>query len=399
MKSTFYKVDKISVLFSPRKILLGVGAAKQVGKEARSLGGKRALIVTDEGVMRAGLLQGIQESLEAEKLQVGIFDKVESEPPARVVDECVKLALDGGYDLLIGVGGGSSLDTTKGVSIVVTNKGKIMDYIGTDTVPKEGIPKILIPTTAGTGSEVTRALVITDETANTKKVVFDAFLLADVAIVDPLLALPLPPEVTANTGIDALVHAIESYVCVNATPFSNILAIEAISLIAENLPTAYAKGSTIEARFNMAFAALIAGSALASAGAGAVHGLAYPIGTEYHLPHGRANAIMLPHVMDYNKLGNLRKFAQIAQAMGENIEALSTFEAAGKAVEAVKRLLGNLGVSFRLTDYKATESDLPKLVKGGMVQSRLFAVNPRDLTEKEVESIYQKALGNLKAQG
>jgi alcohol dehydrogenase class IV len=256
-----------------------------------------------------------------------------------------------------------------------------------------GIPKILIPTTAGTGSEATRALVLTDEASNTKKVVVDGYLLADVAIIDPLLTLSLPPAITANTGIDALVHAIESYVCVNATPYSDILAIEAIQLIADNLPTAYAKGNNMEARFNMAFAASIAGASFTSSGLGAIHGLSYILGTEYHMPHGKANSIMMPHVMDYNKLGNLTKFAHIAEAMGEDIEGLSLFEAAEESVTAVKRLLTSLDMSFMLPDHNIPQSDLPKLVKGGMAQARLFGVNPRDLTEKDVEGIYRKAFG------
>ena len=390
--SSLYKPDKLSNLYSPSRILLGLGASKQLGKEVKSLGAKKVLIITDQGLVKAGQVQGIHESLEAEELTVGIFDKVEAEPPARVFDECAKIAVNEGYDLLIGVGGGSSLDVTKGVSILVTNRGGIIDYVGIGTIPKAGIPKILVPTTAGSGSETTWALVLTDEAENTKKVVSSPLLLADVVVVDPLLTLSLPPVVTADTGIDALVHAIESYVSVNATPFSEIMALEAISLIAENLPAAYAKGSNVEARYNMALAALIAGLCIGSAGLGAVHGLAYVLGTEYHTAHGRANAIMLPHVMDYNKLGNLKKFARIAQAMGENVSGLSTIEAAERAVSAIKRMLDCLDISTRLVDYKATEADLPKLVKGGMAQSRLFGVNPRDLQEADVKNIYLSAL-------
>jgi alcohol dehydrogenase class IV len=307
MKSSFYTPDKISTFLSPNKITLGVGAAREIGVECKALGGKRALIITDPGVVAAGLIEGIKESLESEGIRIGIFDKVVAEPPSRVIDESAQIARDEGYDIVIGVGGGSSLDAAKGASLMAVNKGKVLDYAGIDLVPRAGLLKILLPTTGGTGSEVTRVFVVTDEAENTKKVVYSNFNLADLAVIDPLLSLSMPSVVTAETGIDALVHAIETYVSVNATPFSDILAIEAIRLIAENLPIAYAKGGNLEARYNMALAANLAGLAFTSGGLGAVHGLAYVLGTEYHLSHGRSNAIMLPHVMEYNKIGGFTR--------------------------------------------------------------------------------------------
>ncbi len=385
------KCSQTSIFWSPNKIILGAGAARQIGKEARSLGGTKALLVTDPGVAEAGLLRGIREALEAEKIQADVFDGVIPEPPARVVDECARLARSEKYDVIIGIGGGSSLDTAKGVSIMATNEGKVLDYAGVDLVGKRGLPKILVPTTAGTGSEVSRVFVITNEEDNTKRAVYSSFVLADVAVVDPMLSLSMPPAVTADTGIDALVHAIESYVSVSATPFSDLFALEAIRLIAENLPVAYAKGSNLEARNNMMLAATMAGMAFTSGGLGAVHGLAYVLGTEYHLAHGRSNAIMLPYVMDYNKIGNLKKYARIARAMGENIEGLSSFEAAEKAVAAVKRLLAGVNISIKLADYGVSREDLPKLVEGGMKQARLFATNPRDLAEEDVKNVYSLA--------
>lgn len=391
MKNSFYNPDKISTFFSPNKIILGIGAEKQTGKEAKALGGRKALIVTDPGVVKEGLIKGVKTSLESEKIYTGIFDKVEAEPPAHVVDKCAQIAREEGYDIIIGIGGGSSLDTAKGASIMAVNKGKVLDYAGMDLVTKKGLPKILLPTTGGTGSEVTRVFVVTDEAENTKKAVYSNFNLADVAIVDPLLTISMPRNVTSDTGIDALVHAIESFVSVNATPFSDILALEAIRLIADNLPIAYAKGSSIEARYNMILAANLAGLAIASGGVAAVHGLAYVLGTEYHLSHGRSNAIMLPYVMDHNKIGNLHKYAKIAKAMGEHIEGLSFHEAAGKSLEAVKKLLEAVNISIKLPDYGIPKEDLPKLVEGGMKLARLFVPNPRDLTKEDVEKIYAGA--------
>jgi alcohol dehydrogenase class IV len=391
MKSSFYTPDKISTFLSPNKIMLGVGAAREIGVECKALGGKRALIITDPGVVAAGLIEGIQESLESEGIRIGIFDKVVAEPPSRVIDESAQIARDEGYDIVIGVGGGSSLDAAKGASLMAVNKGTVLDYAGIDLVPRAGLLKILLPTTGGTGSEVTRVFVVTDEAENTKKVVYSNFNLADLAVIDPLLSLSMPSVVTAKTGIDALVHAIETYVSVNATPFSDILAIEAIRLIAENLPIAYAKGNNLEARYNMALAADLAGLAFTSGGLGAVHGLAYVLGTEYHLSHGRSNAIMLPHVMEYNRIGGLRRYARIAKAMGEGIQGLSAYDAAGKSIDVVKRLLEAVAISIKLSDYGIYEKDLPRLVEGGIKQTRLFVPNPRDLTKGDVEKIYEMA--------
>jgi alcohol dehydrogenase len=389
MFETSRDLEKIAVLLSPQKTILGKGALEQVGREAAALGGRRVLLVTDPGVVKAGLLEIPQRSLEGEGLTVEVFDGVEADPPVRVVDACIQRVREKEIDLVVGIGGGSALDVAKGAAALAPNGGKALDYVGLDTVPQRGLAKILIPTTAGTGSEATRVFVMTDEADNTKKVVYSNFLLAEVAILDPLLTLSLPPVVTADTGMDALVHAIEAYVSVNTTPFAEILSLAAIRLIAGYLPKACAKGSQVEARYYMLLAANLAGTAFTSGGLGAVHGLAYVLGTEYHLSHGRSNAVMLPRVMEYNLSGNFRKYAEIASAMGEAVTGLSPWEAAAKAVDAVKRLLEIINLPADLSAYGIPKSDLPKLVKGGMKQARLFIPNPKDLTEKDVEAIYR----------
>jgi alcohol dehydrogenase class IV len=382
---------KTHAFFSPNRILFGIDAVNGVAAEVKQLGGKKVLIVTDPGLIEAGLVEAIKASLDSGGIAFSLYDQVEPEPPARIVDQCTRYLKDENCDLIIGVGGGSSLDVAKGASIMATNEGSILDYSGADVVTKRGLPKILIPTTAGTGSEVTRILVITDEASNIKKAVYSKHVLSDVAIVDPMMTLSMPPKVTADTGIDALVHAIEAYVSANATPFSDILAIEAITLIAENVPMAFAKGENVEARYHMSLAATIAGLAFGSGGLGAVHALSNPLGIEYHLPHGRTNAIMLPHVMTYNLIGNPTKFAWIAEAMGEEVEGLSPMEAGALAVEAVKELLNQLNISIRLRDYDIPQKEIPKLVEGTMTVSRLFVPNPRNLTQEDVEEIFRVA--------
>jgi alcohol dehydrogenase class IV len=391
MNQAFYEIHKVINFYSPKKTILGQNIVGKVGDEVKILGGRKSIIVTDPGIVSAGYVQVVEDALHAQQIEVGIFDRVEPEPPARLVAECTKMIREGKYDVVIGLGGGSALDIAKGASLMINNPGTIVDYAGIDRVPKAGLPHILIPTTAGTGSEATRSLVVTDERDNTKKSIASSFVIPEVAILDPMLTLSMPPHITANTGMDALVHAIESYVSATTTPYAEILAIEAVSLIAHNLPLAYSKGSNGIARYNMLLAANIAGLAFASSRLGAVHGLAYVIDIAYHLPHGRANAIMLPHVMNFNKTANLRKFAKIAEAMGENVQGLSMYEAAEKSVEAVKNLLNAIQIPFGLSQYGISRDDLPKLVEGGMRQARLFVPNPRDLTQEDVRSIYEGA--------
>jgi len=379
------------VFRSPNRILFGIDAVKGVATEVKQLGGSKVLVVTDPGVVEAGLVEPIKGSLDSENIPFSLYDKVEPEPPARVVEECSQYLRDQNCDLIIGVGGGSSLDVAKGASIMATNEGSVLSFAGMELVPNRGLPKILIPTTAGTGSEVTRVFVITDEASHVKKAVFSSYVLSDVAIVDPMMTLSMPPKVTADTGVDALVHAIETYVAFTATPFSDLLAIEAIALIAENLTKAFAKGQNVEARYNMSLAATISGLAFGSGGLGAVHSLSNPLGIEFHLTHGRTNAIMLPHVMSFNLIGNPTRFAEIAEAMGEEVEGLSPMEAAPLAVEAVKELLSHLKIPIQLRDYDISEKDIPKLVEGAMRASHLFMPNPRDLTKEDVEQIYRMA--------
>lgn len=382
---------KTHVFLSPNRILFGIDAVKGLAAEVKQLGGSKVLVVTDPGVVGAGLVEAIKDPLDSEGISFSVYDKVEPEPAARVVEQCTQYLRDENCDLIIGVGGGSSLDVAKGASIMGTNEGRVLDFAGMDLVPKRGVPKILVPTTAGTGSEVTRVFVMTDEESDLKKAVYSIYALADVAVVDPMMTLSMPPKVTADTGIDALVHAIETYVAMTATPFSDIFAIEAIALIAENVTKAFAKGENLEARYNMSLAATIAGLAFGSGGLGAVHALSNPLGILYHLPHGRTNAIMLPHIMAFNLIGNPAKFAQIAEAMGEEVEGLSDMEAATLAVDAVKELLDQLKIPIQLRDYDIPQKDIPRLVEGAMKVSRLFVFNPRDLTQEDVEEIYRMA--------
>jgi alcohol dehydrogenase class IV len=379
--------------YSPHKIIFGRETVKGVAEEVGLLGGTKVFIVTDRGVEKAGLLRPVLESLEAGHKRFCIYDQVEPEPMDHVVEEATATFRSEGCDLILGVGGGSCLDVAKGVSILATNEVSLSNLYGINLVKKRGIPKILIPTTSGSGSEVTRGVVLTDEKGKTKKVIFSPHVLSDVALIDPVLALSMPPVLTADTGMDALVHAIEAYVSVEANPFSDTFAETAIRLIAKYLPIAWAKGSNFEARYHMSLAATLAGLAFGSGGLGAVHGLAYVLGTEFHMSHGRSNAVMLVHVMRFNLCANRDKYGRIALFMGKAIDGLSSTEASQLAAEAVQELLETLQIPFHLREYGIIhEADLSKLVEGGLKQSRLFAPNPRDLTEQDVHLIYQSAI-------
>jgi alcohol dehydrogenase len=383
--------NKTHFFYSPNKVVFGLDAIKSLGSEALQLGARKALIVTDPGVVKTDLLQPAKASLESAGIPFIIYDRVEPEPPIRCVNEATSQFRSEGCDVIVGFGGGSSLDVAKGISLLATNGGNLLDLCGIDLVKKKGVPKILIPTTSGTGSEVTRVLVVTDEKNNTKEVVNSIHVLADVAIVDPLLTLTVPPRVTADSGMDALVHSIETYVSVNATPYSDIFAEKAVQWIGQYLPTAWAKGSNLEARYFMSLAATYGGTAFASGGLGAVHALAYPIGTEYHLAHGRSNAIMLPHIMKFNLSGNPEKYASVAGFMGKRTEGIPAMKGALLAIEAIQELLETLQIPYRLRDYGISKKDFPTLVEGAMRFARLFVPNPRDLTEEDVQYIYEQA--------
>ncbi len=390
MQTDFYFADRQSVFFSPRKLVLSVGASKTVGAEVKALGSRKSLIVTDPGVLGTGTVEAIRESILAEGVEVIVFDRVEIETPARVIDECAAFARREKCDAVIGLGGGTVLDTTKGASLMAINKGSVLDYEGVGRVPLGGLPKVMIPTTAGSGSEVTRAFGVTDEAHKAKTAVVTSHNLADVVILDPLLTRSLPPVVTAETGLDALAHAVESYTSPHATPFSDMLAFEAIRLVGKSLLTAYCKGDNIEARLDMLLAASLAGLAFTSGSLGAPHALGFVLEEEFGLPHARAVSLMLPLIMEYNRIAALPRFASVAAALGEETGRLSADEAAARAVLAVERLLGQMGISRAFDDYGISRDDVPRMAARAAKQARLLGMNTRAIGEEDVFAIFMR---------
>lgn len=382
----------VRVFSTTPRIVMGPSSVKTLGAEVRKRGATRVLVVTDKGVIQAGLLKPIEDSLKASKIKFQVFDKVEPDPRYEIVAGCVETARQARAQMLIGLGGGSPMDITKTAAVMITNKGPIGAYFGIDLVPKPGIPTILIPTTAGTGSEVTPIAILSDEGEKLKKGIVSPYLYPSVGILDPELTIGLPPAVTAATGMDALIHAIEAYTSINATTITDMYCVKAIELIYKNIRTAFAKGDNIEARTAMMEGALLAGIGFANAGVTAVHAFAYPIGAEFHIPHGVANTLMLPHVIRFNVLGNLEKFAQLAKPFGIPVEGLDDLAVVDKVVAAIDRLADDLQVPRHLADFGVKENDISRLAEGVMKVTRLLANNPRTLTLKDAERIYRAAL-------
>jgi alcohol dehydrogenase class IV len=375
-----------------KKIVFGNGAFDTLPDHIRELKASRPLVVLDKNLAGTGFRDRIKELLNKEGFKMTLFDQqVEAEPRLEVADEGAKAALKGKCDIVIGIGGGSAMDVAKAVAVLAANKNKASDYLGLNKVPGPGLPKIMIPTTAGTGSEVTFTSVFVRQNLKKKEGMNSPYLYPELALLDPTLTLTLPPVATASTGIDALCHAIESYTSVNASPMSEMFSMEAIQLISSSLRTCVHDGANLEARESMLLGSLYAGLGLANAGVGAVHSLSYPLGGKYGVSHGLANTVMLPHGMSFNLPGALEKFAIIADIMGEVIDDLPLREAAYLAVEAVQSLIEDCGVYTTLEDLNIPEEDFPEIAKLAMTVTRPLENNPRKVTIEDAIEIYGEA--------
>lgn len=383
--------DVIYPFRTPELVYLGVGAFAKLGPEARRLGAARALIVTDRGVAGAGIAERARLALEQAGVDAVVYDETKAEPDFENVDQCLETARAAMVDLLVGLGGGSSMDLAKGVAAMMTNSGRLIDYYGTDKLTVPALRVIAIPTTSGTGSEATPNAIFTDHAEKLKKGVVSPYLLPAVAIVDPALTLTTPAHVTAATGMDALTHAVESYTSRKATCQTDLYSFEAIRRIAPNLRTAVFDGSSLPARREMAFASFFAGVAIANAGTGAVHAMAYPLGGQFGVPHGVSNALLMPYVLELNVLGNIQKFAAIAGALGEQTEGLSTREAAQVAVDAIRQLSVDVGIPQRMRDVGVPRDAIGGMASAAIQITRLMDNNPRTLSVEEVRSVYEAA--------
>ena len=375
----------------PTKIIFGNNSVKQLGNVVAQLGGSRVFLVADPGLQKAGIVQNITEILTSSKIPFTLYDKVTPEPGLKLADAGFTLAKKNKADCVIGVGGGSALDIAKAVSILLTNGGKAEDYLGLGKIKLQGVPKIMIPTTAGTGAEVTFTAVFINEKTNSKGGMNGDPLYPDAAILDPALTLSLPPSVTAATGIDAFTHALEAFVSTQANAISDMYALEAMDLISRNLVIAYANSANLEARSAMLLGSLLGGKALATAGVGLVHAMAYPLGGMFNTAHGLANAVLLPYVVEYNIIGNPEKFTTIAQIMGYDTDGLPIRNAAELAVEAIHQLNADVGIPGTLSALDIPADKIPEMAKIALTVTRPVENNPRKPTLEEVIAVYEAA--------
>lgn len=373
----------------PTRIEFGNGVSATVGDEAKGLGGSHALVVADPGIVSASLLDPVLSNLQKAEINVTVFDDVAPNPRDTSVARGAEVALSKGCDVLVAVGGGSPMDTAKAIGVIQQEGGKITDYEGLGIVTKPITPLIAIPTTAGTGSEVTFWSVITDTARSFKMSVGSPLIAARVALVDPQLTVGLPAILTAATGMDALTHAVEGLTATLSEPLTDSLAVSAIRLISKSLRQAYANGGNLEARHDMMLASLLAGVAFGNSDIGGVHCMGEAIGGLYDTPHGIAMAIYLPFVAEFNCIAVPEKFAVVAEALGEDVAHLSMVEVAKRAPEAIRKLAEDVRIPSA-TEVGVRREDFPRLAKAASINVSVES-NPRVAGEQDFLDMYDAA--------
>jgi len=378
---------------SAKRISFGYGKISDLGKEARNLVAKNVLLVSDKNLNRLGIIGKVKKILESENLKVVSYDEVNPEPELEIVDKCAELGKKENCNLVIGIGGGSVLDVAKATAILLTNEGKAEDYQGFGKkIKKPGVKTILIPTTAGTGSEVTPTAVFINRKKKIKLGINSPYLFADLALLDPELTLSLPKEITASTGMDALTHAIESYVANRSSPVSDMFALKAFELIWGNLPLAVENGQDIQVRANLLLGSCLAGIAITNAGVGAAHALSYPLSVFFKLPHGLANGIFIPYVMRYNYPSKPEKFAVLSRKMSIHEENLGEEEIASLAWEKVAELGKKIGIPKDLTKFNIPTFLIPELVENAFLLKPVIENNPCPFTQEIAREIFEELI-------
>jgi alcohol dehydrogenase class IV len=376
----------------PSNVLFEGDASRKVADLAAEFGSRRILLVTDKGVRGAGLTAAAEDALRAASLDVLVFEDVVADPPSEVIEQAVSLCRDERIDLVLSIGGGSALDTAKLVAYLARSNDRLEDIYGVGLARGERLPLLLVPTTAGTGSEVTPIAIVTTPTTE-KKGVVSPRLLPDWAILDPALTLGLPPHVTAATGIDAMVHAIEAYTSRHRkNPMSDQLARQALALLSQNIREVFQNGGNLEARSQMLLGSMLAGMAFANAPVAAVHALAYPIGAIFHVPHGLSNALVLMGVLRFNLPAAEALYAELAPLIDPEANGLSTSDAARRFVDVSAAICRDCEVPASLAEVGVRESDLSRLAEDAMKQTRLLVNNPREVTYADAFAIYSEAL-------
>jgi len=379
-------IYRITVFNFPRRVLFGLEAADKIGEEVKAVGGRKVLVVTDPTMVKLGYLSKIKDLLEKENFEIEAYDKVEADPHIETAEAVAELARKGKFDVIVGLGGGSSMDMAKVASVAIRNPGPIKNYTGDEQVEKRGPPIICLPTTSGTGSEVTPYAVFSEE--GKKRAIASHNIIPDIALVDPLFTVSMPPRITAGSGMDALSHAVESMLSLWSTPTTDALALEAIRIISRNLRTAYYNGRDIEARCYMALAATTSGLAFSGPRVVYGHSIAQTFAPLHDVPHGVSCGMTLPYVMDFYVPAVPTKLAAIAQAMGNPTRGLTAREAAEKAVRSVYELAQDLDIPS-LQDVGVSQGELPSLAEA-CIRDWPRPNTPRKLTEKTALQIFKK---------
>lgn len=377
--------------FMPAVNIMGAGCLTDAVAAIKSYGFKRALIVTDSVLNQLGVIEAFSQQLAKNEVESVVFDGVQPNPTTANVEAGLALLQNNRCDCVISFGGGSPHDCAKGIALVATNGGKIADYEGVDQSAKPQLPLIAINTTAGTASEMTRFCIITDEKRHIKMAIVDKHTTPILSVNDAELMLAKPASLTAATGMDALTHAIEAYVSTAATPITDAMALKAISLIQQYLPTAVKNGENIEAREQMAYAQFMAGMAFNNASLGYVHAMAHQLGGFYDLPHGVCNAVLLPHVQRFNLSVAAERLADVATAMGVDTNGLTVEQAANAAIDAISTLSGAVSIPKGLSDLNVNVSDIP-LLAAHALNDACGLTNPIQATQAEIEAIFNNAM-------
>lgn len=385
-------MSNIRMFQTTSRIIRGNGSVKAVADEVKRLGKKQVLVVTDPGLAAAGVLGKLEDVLREAAISYSVFDQVESDPQLQTAINAKETILAEKAELVIGIGGGSPIDIAKVSSILAANPVEIGEIIGIDQVPAPGLPTIIIPTTAGTGSEVTPIAILSDHDDKLKKGVVSPFLFPTTAILDAELTVGLPPHVTAATGMDALIHAVEAFTSKNCDYITDMLAEKAMQLIYENIVKVYDDGTDLAARQNMLEASMLAGMAFANAGVTAVHAFAYPIGAEFHIPHGVANSIMLVPVMEFNLSAIEDRFARISALFGLEVSDMNDRDKAAATMKSLKELSRRLSIPEHLGDFGVKDEHIEGLAEGVLKVTRLLANNRKELTAADCAAIYRQVL-------
>jgi alcohol dehydrogenase class IV len=405
LSSEIKSVASYWTFHSAGQIVFGPGSAHQIGSLTSALPSKRVLVITDKQLVAAGIIDPVLSSLKQAGLAVDVFDGGQPEPALRVADQSAAFARPLRPDVVIGLGGGSNMDLAKITAVILSHGGVARDYIGEARIPGPILPVVCIPTTAGTGSEVSCSAVLTDDENDVKVSTLSNYLRPRFAIVDPLLTVSCPRKVTADSGIDALTHVIEAYTATDSgklsaehksiyqgrNPLCDALAERAIRLIGANLVTAVKNPRDLAAREAMSLGATLAGLAFSNAAVALVHALEYPVGAVTHCSHGAGNGLLLPHVMRFNLRARLKEFARVAELLGEDVRGLSDEQAAELAVAGVERLSRTIEIPQRLRDLGLSEQQLPALAEKTFGIKRLLRVNPREPSQADVLAILQAA--------